>query len=594
MNRLGALPQDDGVRFRVWAPKAQDVTLVLEDEGRALTMQPQREGYFELFVEGIGAGARYRYRLNAQPPFPDPASRYQPEGVHGPSQVVDPSAYKWQDEVWHGVAHEDLVFYELHVGAFTPEGTFRGVQDKLPYLRDLGITAIELMPVADFPGRWNWGYDHAALYAPSRAYGTPDDLRALVDAAHAHSLAVFLDVIYNHLGPDGAYLAAYAPMFTEKHHTPWGGAINLDDEGSTGVRHFFIDNALHWLREYHIDGFRLDATHALIDDSPTHFLAEFGEAVARFDEGPRRFVIAEDARNLNYFVQPRDAGGHGLDGVWADDFHHLIRHLTAGDADGYYADYAGTTMHEVAEALEKGWYFDGKPSPTTGGPRGTDASAVRPENCVFCIQNHDQIGNRPVGDRLSDDVPLSIFHAVTALLLFAPELPLLFMGQEWGASTPFQFFADHNEELGRLVSAGRKDEFKDFTGFGDEVPDPQDPGTFHRSKLNWNETNSPPFSLTLNLHRALLKLRRELGGAIEARAVGLRSLVARRGRHTLLLALDTDAVLPAPDGAEIVLHTEEPDFSEKSLPPEIAGGEVRFQRAGALIMKRYPAGNAQK
>ncbi|MEX2402210.1 MAG: alpha-amylase family glycosyl hydrolase, partial [Rhodothermales bacterium] len=340
--RLGALVEDDGTRFRVWSPSASSLTVVLES-GERLEMTPRSDDIFEAFSPGATTGVRYRIELDGDEAFPDPASRYQPDGVHGASSIVDPSAYAWSDGQWEGASREDLVFYEIHTGTFTPEGTFEGIRSRLPYLRDLGVTALELMPVADFPGRWNWGYDHAALYAPSRAYGTPDELRRLVDEAHEMGLAVFLDVIYNHLGPDGAYVAAFAPMFTDRHETPWGQAVNLDDQYSAGVRGLFIDNALSWLLEYHVDGLRLDATHALVDESEVHFLEELQETVERIGAGPERLLIAEDHRNENRIVRPRAEGGYGLAAVWADDFHHQIRNLTAGDEDGYYVDYAGTT-----------------------------------------------------------------------------------------------------------------------------------------------------------------------------------------------------------------------------------------------------------
>jgi maltooligosyltrehalose trehalohydrolase len=584
---FGALPERGGTRFRVWAPKAARVDVVLQDGGRHLPMAARSDGLFERFAKGVGAGARYRYRLDGGDAFPDPASRFQPEGVHGPSEVIDPAAYRWADDGWQPPQQRDLVFYELHVGTFTPEGTFAAAAAKLGALADLGVTAVELMPVADFPGRWNWGYDPAALYAPARAYGRPDDLRAFVDRAHALGLAVFLDVVYNHLGPDGAYLAAFAPAFTGRHETPWGPAINLDDEGSEGLRAFFVDNALHWLREYHLDGLRLDATHALVDDSPVHFLQQLAEAVCPLR--PRRLLVAEDARNLDRLVLPRPAG-YGLDAVWADDLHHQLRNLTAGDAAGYYADFAGTTAAEIAETLCRGWYYDDRPGRGTGRPRGTSAAEVGPGRCVVCLQNHDQVGNRPAGNRLTDDVACPAYRAASALLLFAPALPLLFMGQEWAASAPFQFFTDHNAELGPRVSAGRKKEFEHFPGFGGAVPDPQDAATFARSRLDWAERERPGHAHTLALYRALLRLRRDLDGEVEAEAHGARALHVRRGRHHLLVAFDVEVTLPSPEGAEAVLHTEQPAFAEDPSPPAIEHRAVRFIRPGAVVLRERERG----
>jgi maltooligosyltrehalose trehalohydrolase len=579
---LGASPGDVGTRFRVWAPTASRVGLVLEPEGRTVPLDASSGGYFEGFVPDVGVGQRYRYRLDGGDAFPDPASRFQPEGVHGPSEVVDPSSYRWRDEGWAGIAQRDLVFYELHVGTFTPEGTFRAAAQKLDYLRDLGVTAVELMPVADFPGRWNWGYDGAALYAPSRAYGRPDDLRALVDRAHALGLAVFLDVVYNHLGPDGAYLAAYGPVFTDRHHTPWGDAVNLDDEGCAGVRGFILDNALHWLREYHLDGLRLDATHALVDDSEPHLLAELSAAVEALP-GPPRTLVAEDHRNLNTLLLPRPEG-LGLDAVWADDLHHLVRNITAGDTAGYYADFAGATTADIAETLRRGWFYDGRPSKTTGQARGTSTERIRPEQCVVCIQNHDQIGNRPAGDRLTETASLASYRAASALLLFAPELPLLFMGQEWAASTPFQFFTDHNEELGPLVSAGRKSEFKDFPGFEGEVPDPQDPATFRRSTLDWREHETEEHAMTLALYHGLLALRREISGAAETFPIGETALHVQRGEHHLLVAFSTASV-PLPNNSSVVLHTEHTDFTADPQPLDIGDERVLFHRPGAVVLR---------
>ena len=578
---FGAVPHSGGTRFRVWAPSARRAALVLD--GHTAEMRRQPDGVFEADVPGVGPGARYRVRLDGGAPFPDPASRFQPEGVHGPSEVVDPGAFAWQDAGWRGVAQRDLVFYELHVGTFTPEGTFDGARHRLADLRDLGVTAVELMPVADFPGDRNWGYDPAALWAPSRAYGRPDDLRQFVDEAHRLGLAVFLDVIYNHLGPDGAYAAAFMPVFTQKHATPWGQAVNLDDAGSAGVRAFFVANALHWLREYHLDGLRLDATHALADDSDPHFLAELADAVAALP-GPARVLVAEDERNLDRLLLPRPEG-YGLDAVWADDLHHQVRNALAGDAAGYYADFAGTTAADLATTLRQGWFFDGRPKPTTGEPRGTSTKRIRPEQCVVCIQNHDQIGNRPTGDRLTESVTPAEYRAASALLLLAPELPLLFMGQEWAASAPFQFFTDHNAELGPLVSAGRAAEFKDFLDGGVEVPDPQDEATFRRSRLDWDERERPGHAHTLALYRALLALRPTLDGPVEAEALADRALRLRRGAHTVTVAFGP-ADVPAPSGAEVVLHTEQPAFAPDPEPPALAEGRVRFARAGAVVLRQ--------
>ncbi|MDT0633258.1 malto-oligosyltrehalose trehalohydrolase [Rubrivirga sp. S365] len=580
--RLGALVEPDGVRFRVWAPAAERVDVVLGE--RSVPLDATGDGYHEAFVGGAAAGDRYRLALDGGDPFPDPASRFQPEGVHGPSEVVDPGAFAWTDDSWTPPGLESLVVYELHVGTFTAEGTFDGVRERLGALRELGVTAVELMPLADFPGERGWGYDGAALYAPAHAYGRPDDLRRLVDAAHAEGLAVLLDVVYNHLGPDGAYVAAFGPVFTPRHETPWGQAMNLDDDGSRGVRDLFLDNARHWLEEYHLDGFRLDATHALVDDSDPHFLAE----LSAFVDGltPPRLLIAEDHRNDARLVTPRPAG-YGLDAVWADDLHHQVRNVLAGDTEGYYADFAGTTTAEIAETLRRGWFYDGRPTRRTGERRGTSAEGVRREQCVVCVQNHDQVGNRPTGARLHHEVSAAAFRAATALLLVAPETPLLFMGQEWATSAPFPFFSDHNAELGPLVTAGRKREFADFPGFSGEVPDPQAEGTFRSAVLDWSERDAPGHAHTLALTRALLALRPALGDPAEAtvEAAGDGALVLRRGGHVALVDLVGGAALGLPSGAHVVLSTESAAHAPDPAPPRREGGAVVFSRPGALVAR---------
>jgi maltooligosyltrehalose trehalohydrolase len=472
------------------------------------------------------------------------------------------------------------VFYELHVGTFSPEGTFEGVRRRLSYLHDLGVSAVELMPVADFPGRWNWGYDPAAFFAPSRAYGTPADLRALVNDAHALGLAVVLDVIYNHFGPDGAYAPAVAPQFlSTRHVTPWGPAINLDGADAAGVRGFFIDNAVHWLVEYHLDGLRLDATHALIDDSPVHFLGELAAAVRRLP-GPRRFLVAEDHRNLDVLVRPRPAGGHGLDAVWSDDYHHELRRLLAGDRDGYFADFAGRTR-DLATIIRRGWLFDGRPSAFFGGPRGTDPSGIPLDRFVHFIQNHDQVGNRPRGDRLTAAVGLDTYRAATALLLFAPELPLLFMGQEWAATTPFRYFTDHAEPLGTQVRQGRRREFQRFEGFRGEIPDPQDAETFAASRLDWAEAAREPHAGVLRLYRDLLALRPRLRGARRVESPVEGGLIVQRGSDVLLAALRPGVVLPLPPRARLVWSTEDARYVAGGDPPHPTAAGLAFPRPAA-------------
>jgi maltooligosyltrehalose trehalohydrolase len=508
---LGAQPHDDGTTFRVWAPDRTRVEVVRYDEntpGTAHPLERDNEGYWTGHVAALKAGALYKYRLDSHIDRPDPASRHQPLGVHGPSMVIDPR-FAWTDDGWKGVPRASLVVYELHVGTATTAGTFDALIEHLAELRDLGVTAIELLPVADFPGDRNWGYDGVDLYAPARAYGGANALKRLIDAAHGVGLGVIMDVVYNHLGPSGNYLRDFAQgYFTGRHHTPWGEALNYDGAASRPVREFFIDNALYWAHEYHIDGLRLDATHAIIDDSPVHVLQELAERVRSSLPPDRHFVImAEDGRNEAALARPISEGGLGLDGIWADDFHHVVRVTLTGEQEGYYRYYKGGS-EELAATLREGWLYAGQSPGQDDEPRGTPARDLPPSSLVYCIQNHDQIGNRAFGERLNHDVPLDAYRAASALLLLSPFTPMLYMGQEWAASTPFLFFTDHDEELGRLVTAGRRKEFEHFSAFaGEQVPDPQARDTFERSKLVWEERAGDPHRAILRLYRDLLAIR---------------------------------------------------------------------------------------
>ena len=587
---FGALPHGTGTLFRIWAPLAASAAVMLGD-GRTVPMERESLalGTWTAHVRGVAPGARYRIRLGETSPWPDPASRFQPDGVHGPSEVVAPAAYHWKTTDWTGVSLRDLTMYELHVGTFTAEGTLGAAQAKLPMLARLGVTAVELMPLAAFPGCRNWGYDGAALFAPSERYGRPDDLRAFVDEAHRLGLAVLLDAVYNHLGPDGAYLAAFGPFFSAHHETPWGRAVNLDGAHSAGVRRLLLDNALHWLREYRFDGLRLDATHAIHDHSETHWLAELSAAVDALD-GPPRLLIAEDDRNDARLLLPRAAGGYGLDAVWADDLHHQFHVLLTGEIYGYYAPFGATSARELAETLPRGWFFDGRPDPTTSHPRGTSADAIRPEQAVACLQNHDQIGNRPTGDRLHEHASPEALRAATALLLLAPQTPLLFMGQEWAASTPFRYFTDHHPALGQQVRDGRKREFAYFPGFSGDVPDPQAAHTFQASALRWDERTQPRHARTLRLHRDLLALRKQITAATDhgaartalaAEAHGDRALTLTRGPYRILAAFEA-ADLPRPPGRR-VWSSERGLYADAPIPPTARADRLRFHRAGAAV-----------
>jgi len=594
---LGAHWDGRATTFCVWAPDHREVAVVLAD-GQTRTLTQSATGYWSATFADVRPGHRYGYRLDGDEArtFPDPASRFQPLGVHGPSEVVDPAAFAWTDAQWVAPELPDLVFYELHVGTFSPEGTFRGVIDRLDHLVSLGVTAIELMPLADFAGNRNWGYDGTALFAPARVYGRPDDLRALVDAAHQRGVAVFVDVVYNHLGPDGNYLRAFCTKyFNAAHVTPWGDAINLDGEGSREVRRFLIENALRWIREYHADGLRLDATHALIDDGPEHFLAELTRRV-RACAGRDVHLVAEDNRNLAQLVLPPERSGFGLDAVWADDFHHQVRVHTAHDREGYFAEYQGTSA-DIATTLRQGWFFTGtETTPSGSRRRGTPTVGIAPCQFVTCLQNHDQIGNRADGARLHHEVDFATFRALTTLLLLAPETPLLFMGQEWAATAPFLFFTDHHPTLGHEVTEGRREEFSGFRAFADParraaIPDPQDPDTFHRSRLEWDERQRSPHREMFTLYQRLLALRKQLApGRLAAGTFD----VSSPSEHAVALHLPSALVVAQLSGAgavnvdpggRTVLTTEDSDVAHDSSPVRIDDCRITFSRPGAVVMR---------
>ena len=501
-----------GVRYRVWAPVCRGIEVEIQSaEGGILRRVPlprSGAGIFAALDEAGRAGDLYKFHVDGRASYPDPASRWQPQGVHGPSMVIDPAAYLWHDQAWRCPGFRDLVIYELHVGAFTPEGTFRAAIERLPYLRDLGINALEIMPVADFAGERGWGYDGVCLYAPARIYGHPDDFRALVDAAHAVGIAVILDVVYNHFGPAGNYLFAYiGDYLDESKKTPWGGAIRYGSPVFQPLRAFVAANPGYWMREFHIDGFRLDATHAILDESPRHILQELTAAI----HAQGGFALAEDSRNDSCVLLPEDSGGLGFDGVWADDFHHTVRVAQTGENESYLGDFTGSAR-ELVDALRHGWLYRGQTSPAKGRRRGTECRHLSIEKFIHCISNHDQIGNRAFGDRLNQVISREAYLACSALLCLTPYSPLLFMGQEWAASTPFLFFTDHDPELGALITKGRREEFKAFKAFArpdvlQSIPDPQQRVTFEASKLQWDEPASATNAPVLELYRACLALR---------------------------------------------------------------------------------------
>ncbi len=477
------------VHFKVWAPRAEAVSVAV-DTAPPRPLSPTPQGYWEGAVPDVATHARYAYVLNHTLERPDPASRFQPDGVHGRSMVMDPSAFPWTDRTWRGLPLERLIIYELHVGTFTPEGTFDAVIAKLPWLRDVGVTAVEVMPVAQCPGARNWGYDGAYLFAPHAAYGGPDGLKRLVDACHAHGLAVILDVVYNHLGPEGNYLGDYGPYFTSRYPTPWGQAMNYDGPDSDPVRHFIIGNALYWVTEFHIDALRLDAIHGIFDFSATHILRELADAVRRQAGrlGRAIHVIAESDLNDARTITPVTQGGHGLASQWSDDFHHALHAVLTGERNGYYRDFGG--LDHLATAITERFVYAGRYSAHRQRRHGNSAREAAPAQFVVFAQNHDQIGNRAQGERLSVLAPFEALKLAAAAVLLSPNLPLLFMGEEYGETAPFLYFIDHGDP--DLVDAVRRGRSEEFAAFGKhDAPDPQAPSTHARSRLQW-KWDGPP------------------------------------------------------------------------------------------------------
>jgi malto-oligosyltrehalose trehalohydrolase len=513
---FGAELVDKGVRFRLWAPTANRVDVVLRTDtgSRAIDMTLQPEGWFELTSDTAGPGTRYKFRINGSLEVPDPAARAN-DDLDGASIVVDPLAYEWQDDAWYGRPWHEAAIYELHVGTFTPEGTFAAAEARLDYLAQLGVTVIELMPLNEFPGARGWGYDGVLPYAPDAAYGTPRELKSLIDAAHRRGLAVMLDVVYNHFGPEGNWLHEYAKdFFTERHKTPWGAAINFDGRGSRTVRDFFIHNALYWLEEYRFDGLRADAVHAMKDDSERHFIRELRQAM---QEGPGRerpvYLVLENGDNTASLLGApgsRDTA----DAQWNDDVHHCLHVILTGETDGYYEDYAQDPRAMLCRCLAEGFGFQGERSPHHGGRARGEPSAHLPLTAfVNFLQDHDQIGNRAFGERLAALVTNeAALRAATAILLLVPSPPMLFMGEEWAASAPFVYFCDFGPELAQQIREGRKREFARFKQFApgvaiQEPPDPTSVDTFRSAKLDWQELNAPEHAKWHELYQRLLHIR---------------------------------------------------------------------------------------
>jgi len=534
--------------FGVWAPDRAQVDLVLADARRE-PMRRSGGGWWTCPADRTGPGSDYAFSIEGGPPRPDPRSAFQPRGVHGPSRVVDHRDFAWSDTRWRGLPLAGSVLYECHVGTFSGEGTFDGAIGHLGHLADLGVDAVELMPVAEFSGRRGWGYDGVQLFAPHHAYGGPDALKRFVDAAHDYGLGVVLDVVYNHLGPAGNYLPEFGPYFSARHQTHWGAGLNFDGPASDEVRRFVIDNALSWLRDYHCDGLRLDAVHAIADDSATHILEALAAEVAALAAhvGRPLFLIAESDRSDPRFVRSRDAGGYGMDAAWADEWHHALHAALTGESGGYYQDFGPLPL--LAKALRQAWVYDGIYSPYRRRVHGRPAACLSGPQFVVAAQNHDQVGNRAAGERGSALMSDGRLKVAAALLLTSPFVPMLFQGEEWGATTPFQYFTGHDDpELGRAVSEGRRAEFAAFGWDPDSVPDPQDPATFERSRLRWSEVDSQRGAGLLAWYRRLIALRREVPALCDPRldrtetdcdpAAGW--LIVRRGEATVAANLGAD------------------------------------------------------
>jgi maltooligosyltrehalose trehalohydrolase len=591
----------EGTHFRVWAPQRRKVEVVLESDGSpsgvqasAVELSPEESGYWSVLAPSARGGTLYRFRLDGERAlYPDPASRFQPQGVHGPSQVVDPHTFRWTDAAWRGVPRDGQVIYEMHVGTFTPEGTWAAAQHELPELAALGVTVLEIMPIAEFPGRFGWGYDGVDLFAPTRLYGTPDDFRAFVDKAHTVGLGVILDVVYNHVGPDGNYLTQFsAEYFTDRHHNEWGQAINFDGDNAGPVRDFFLANAQYWIEEFHLDGLRLDATQQIFDASEEHILAAIARRARRTAGDRRIFLTAENEPQEAVLARPIDQGGCGIDCLWNDDFHHAAMVALTGHREAYYTDYFGSPQ-EFISAAKRGFLYQGQRYEWQKKRRGKPALDLSPAQFVTFLQNHDQVANSGSGRRIHALSGPGPFRALTALWLLGPGTPLFFQGQEFASSTPFFYFADHpNEELGAKVRQGRLKFLSQFPSVAtnevqERIPDPGDVATFVRCKLDLGErgTHADIYAL----HRDLLRLRREDtvlgsqqpggvdGAVLAAQAFVLRFFSSDGVDRLLIVNLGGDLRLdPAPEPLlappeagrwDLLWSSEDPRYGGRGTPP---------------------------
>ena len=603
----GAVILGRSTRFRVWAPGHSQVTLIAGSDRRLeVAMRRCESGYWEALLENAPAGTRYHYRIDDRLERPDPASRFQPEGVHGPSEVVD-AAFEWGDESWRGLPLDQCVFYELHAGTFTPEGTFDAIIPHLPYLRGLGVTVVELMPVAQFPGARNWGYDGVCPFAVQNSYGGPQGLKRLVNACHSNGLGVALDVVYNHLGPEGNYLADYGPYFKETYKTPWGSAINFDGADSDEVRRYFLENAIYWVREFHIDALRLDAVHGIVDRSAYTFLEELGDAVHEEARRLNRAVhmIPESELNDPRLIRSKERGGFGLDAQWADDFHHALRVLLTGDRRGYYEDYG--ELRHLAKAFTDGYVFTGERSRFRRRRHGAPTHDIDPHRFVVFSQNHDHVGNRMLGERLGAHVCLEGLKLAATAVILSPHLPLLFMGEEFAETAPFLYFVSHSDaNLAEAVRQGRSQEFEGF-GWQGDTPDPQAGDTFVRSKLNHDLRRDGEHKLLVDYYRNLLHLRRDVAALAHLRKEDMsvsvdedaRVLVVRRwhNKDEVVLVLcfseaevTAGAPMPAGHWVKILDSTDRAwggSGSEAVEAMQLPGSiELRLKPRSALLYRR--------
>jgi maltooligosyltrehalose trehalohydrolase len=610
---VGAEVQPDGgTHFRVWAPGPREVRLAIErrsNEALDVALEAEPQGYYSVLVPKVGAGDRYRYRLDGKL-FADPASRFQPDGPFGPSEIVSPEHYTWNDAGWRGITLAGQVIYELHVGTFTPEGTWRAAADRLPALAETGVTTVEVMPLSEFPGRFGWGYDGVFLYAPTRLYGAPDDFRAFVDAAHRLGLGVILDVVYNHIGPSGAVLREYTPAYyTDQYENEWGEALNFDGRCSAPVREYFASNARYWIEEFHLDGLRLDATQTIHDRSERHVIADITTEAHAGAKGRDIIIVAESETQDARLVRPITEGGYGADGVWNDDLHHSAIVAVTGRREAYYSDQQGTPQ-EFISAAKYGYLFQGQRYAWQKKPRGRRASGVPPAAFVTYIENHDQVANSGDGSRLHTRTSPGRYRAVTALVLLLPGTPLLFQGQEFGASSPFLFFADHEADLAAAVQKGRGEFVAQFPSLASpamqaRIPPPHDPATFERCKLRWEERER---NVThVQLHRDLLALRKDdvafaqqrpgaLDGAVLAPEAFVLHYATERPEDERLLLVNFGADLNAASFAEPLVappddhawrvrwSSEEPMYGGCGTPPIVTDQGWHIPGHSAIVL----------